>query len=292
MLGVGGPDEKSMKILHIVPGLQEAANGIAVAARLVAARQRRDGDEVALVDVRDVAAQTPAALAAFPVVWVHSMWLPATLRACHRVLCARRILVRMTHANLDPLRLRNRAGWKKALVAPFERALMRAADCVVVTCPAERAWCEAWGVPAGKIELFDLKAFFNLPEGRVPKPKASGRPLKVLFIGRAGDPLKGLRYLQRAVEELKVELRVETQAFGDAKEAAFAWCDVLCLPTLSENFGLVVAEALQRGRRVVVTDGATAWADDPRVVYVSGFREGDDMSRVQLLRDALQGMGA
>lgn len=292
MRGVGGPDEKSMKILHIVPGLQEAANGIAVAARLVAARQRRDGDEVALVDVRDVAAQTPAALAAFPVVWVHSMWLPATLRACHRVLCARRILVRMAHANLDPLRLHNRAGWKKALVAPFERALMRAADCVVVTCPAERAWCEAWGVPAGKIELFDLKACFNLPEGRVPKSKASGRPLKVLFMGRAADPLKGLRYLQRAVEGLKVELRVETQAFGDAKEAAFAWCDVLCLPTLSENFGLVVAEALQRGRRVVVTDGATAWADDPRVVYVSGFREGDDMSRVQLLRDALQGMGA
>ena len=34
---------------------------------------------------------------------------------------------------------------------------------------------------------------------------------------------------------------------------------MLVLPTLSENFGLVVAEALERGKRVITTDGAPVW---------------------------------
>ena len=83
-----------------------------------------------------------------------------------------------------------------------------------------------------------------------------------------------------------------SDAVGEAKEAAWAWCDVLCLPTLSENFGLVVAEALERGKRVIVTDGAPAWAPagtdyGGRLLYVRGYREGDDVTRVSLLKSAL-----
>lgn len=37
---------------------------------------------------------------------------------------------------------------------------------------------------------------------------------------------------------------------------------MLVLPTLTENFGLVIAEALERGKRVITTDGAPAWGDD------------------------------
>ena len=72
------------------------------------------------------------------------------------------------------------------------------------------------------------------------------------------------------------------------KERAWEWCDVLVLPTLSENFGLVVAEALERGKRVITTDGAPAWRDQPGVVYVEGFRDGSDESRVRLLAEAIR----
>ena len=81
-----------------------------------------------------------------------------------------------------------------------------------------------------------------------------------------------------------------SDAVGEAKEAAWAWCDVLCLPTLSENFGLVVAEAFERGKRVITTDGAPAWEDcagDGRLVYLKGYRDDDDETRVRLLKEAL-----
>ena len=94
-----------------------------------------------------------------------------------------------------------------------------------------------------------------------------------------------------------VELKVVSNARGGEKEAAFAWSDVVCLPSLSENFGIVVAEALARGKPVVTTDGAPAWKDEPRtaadgsvrLVYVEGYRDATPEIRVRLLKDALLG---
>lgn len=118
-------------------------------------------------------------------------------------------------------------------------------------------------------------------------------------------PLKGVRYLERAVADLNgagggghaptggagcaVELRIESHVFGAAKEAARAWCDALCLPTLSDNFGLVVAEALERGKFVITTDGAPAWGDlkPCQGIYIKGFRNGSESDRIALLKDAI-----
>ena len=87
------------------------------------------------------------------------------------------------------------------------------------------------------------------------------------------------------------------------KETAYQWCDVLVLPTLSENFGLVVTEAFERGKRVITTDGAPAWGGDSLefrvqslefggeiwsgyggwLIYLKGYRDGTDEARVRLL---------
>ena len=82
--------------------------------------------------------------------------------------------------------------------------------------------------------------------------------------------------------------------FGEEKEKVWDWCDVLVLPTLSENFGLVVAEALERGKRVITTDGAPAWGDDNdyggRLIYLKGYRDGTPEERVRLLKTAIEGV--
>ncbi len=107
--------------------------------------------------------------------------------------------------------------------------------------------------------------------------------LKLLYVGRL-HPLKGVEFLFEAVPQdcklvvvgkdegegrklqeiaarrgLNVEFRGVVSE--EDKEAAYQWCDVLILPTLSENFGLVIAEALERGKRVITTYGAPAWGD-------------------------------
>ena len=71
-----------------------------------------------------------------------------------------------------------------------------------------------------------------------------------------------------------LQLKVVSNAFGDELEKVWDWCDVLVLPTLSDNFGLVIAEALERGKRVITTDGAPAWGDNLSRVEVEMWREG------------------
>ena len=225
--------------------------------------------------------------------WVHGMWTPRCWRACLKALLSGRRLVRMTHGSLSPVYLRYQSPLKKRLVAPIERWLFARCDRVVVTGDWERTWCEQWGVK-GPFEIVDLKRFFNLPtdaSGQRALPK--GRPLHLLYLGRR-HPLKGLNVLESAIQAISqspnspITLRIVSDAFGEEKERVWAWCDVLVLPTLSENFGLVVAEALERGKRVITTDGAPAWEGQPGVVYLKGYRDGTDARRVELLLQTIR----
>ena len=111
--------------------------------------------------------------------------------------------------------------------------------------------------------------------------------LKVLYLGRI-HPLKGVDVLREAVEGLDVDLRVESEVFGEEKERALEWCDVLVLPSMSENFGFVVAEALMHGKRAVATDGAPAWENQEGVAYVRGYRDAPHDEQIRLLREALK----
>ncbi len=344
---------EEMKILHVVPGLDNPFNGIAVAAKLIAGEQAAE-----MVDAREFGKIKD--LAKYEEVWVHSCWLPMTLKACRRVVEAKRPLVRMTHANLDPVRLRYH-GWKKWLVGPIERYWLRKADRIVATCDAEKAWIEAYlGKKCPEIVVEDVKRFFDFSRkeriGRVEERgnfisrvervdrvegesfgfRASGSgserdesnsqltthnsQLNLLYLGRR-HPLKGVEFLEAAVRQLQnstrstrstrlnIELRIVSDAKGEELEKVWDWCDVLVLPTLSENFGLVVAEALERGKRVITTDGAPAWGDGlnrveraervdgelrtgfgGRLIYLKGYRDGGEKERVRLLKDALMMM--
>ena len=284
-----------MKILHVVPGLNEGCNGIAVAAKLFAGQQFKLGNEVDFVETRDfISSSFTLDFRLFDEIWVHSMWLPITILACLKALRTDKKLVRMTHGNLDPVRLRYH-GWKKRLAAPVERWLLRKAEKVIATCEAERQWILAFEPRVKAVEVVDLKRFFRLDETKA-KSEVEQRNLHVLYLGRL-HPLKGVRYLQQAVAELNassststsfLHLRTVSDHFGAQLERDWEWCDVLCLPTLSENFGLVIAEALERGKTVITTDGAPAWdCGGERLIYIRGFRDGSDRERVESLKRAL-----
>ena len=275
------------RVLHVVPGLDNPCNGMAVVARKLA--------DIHGAEVSEARGIARSAISAVDEVWVHSTWMPAVWRACRLAICSGKRLVRMTHGNLDPMRLRiGRA--KKFLVGSFERHWLRSALKIVATCREEKSWIETYlGERCPEIEIVDLKRFDWYGGGvrEAVATKKQGSPLRVLYMGRR-HPLKGLQYLEEACFPM-FELRVETDAVGGEKEAVFDWCDVFCLPTLSENFGIVVAEALARGKPVITTDGAPAWADEPRtdadgnqrLVYIKGYRDAPPAVRVQMLKQAL-----
>ncbi len=117
------------------------------------------------------------------------------------------------------------------------------------------------------------------------------RNKEILFLSRV-HVKKGINFLIDAVAELKSELhgytvriagegeetyinelkrrasdlgiadiiRFEGGVYGDRKWELFRQADLFVLPTHSENFGIVVAEALASGTPVVTTKG-TPWGD-------------------------------
>ena len=265
-----------MKIIHICDGW-EPFNGAANIARMIAGEQAAKGAETALcrwVGVRELRAADE--------VWIHCGWKPCLWWAA---LWAKKANW-MPEACYDPLRLAYH-GWKKRLAGPIERWALRRCERIVATCKAEAEWIRAYEPRAKNILVMDLKRFFGAAEA--PSKRREG-PLHLLYLGRR-HPLKGVEYLESAVERIDdVELKIVSGAKGAELERVWDWCDVLVLPTLSDNFGLVVAEALERGKRVITTDGAPAWRSDDydgRLVYLEGYREGTAEKRVQLLREAI-----
>ena len=262
------------------PGMDDAANGMAVVARLLSSDDAFRGEYV-----------------------VHGAWLPSVWLRCLAAMMRRPGgYLRMAHGAYSPVYLNGSGSMKKRIAGPVERFFLRRAKRIVVTCDAERGWVERYlGARRPPVEVVDLRRFFRLGSGgRVGLAGRAGRAMHLLYLGRR-HPLKGVSHLEEAVRGLDgVELRVVTDARGEEKERVWEWCDVLCLPTLSENFGLVVAEALERGKRVITTDGAPAWADEARVdaegrlrlAYLDGYCGASGPERVRMLRDAIAAMEA
>ena len=108
-----------------------------------------------------------------------------------------------------------------------------------------------------------------------------------------------LAEVQRLIQQYGFEDKVEVMRplYGQEKEDMFADAELFVLPTHSENFGMVVAEALARSLPVLTTTGAPwselkqrncGWWVDPTVEGVAnGLKEALDLPR-----GALRRMGA
>jgi glycosyltransferase involved in cell wall biosynthesis len=282
-----------MKTLHIVPELNEA-NGVFVVANLIA-REQGDAEVESLNEgLSKIFDKTVEE------VWVHGMWLPKQWLACKSAIKLGKRLVRMTHGSLSPIYLKRQSPLKKSLVGFIERYYLRKADKIVATCEAERKWIQKYlQNRSPEIEGADIKHFFDLRDDNFDFRREE-RKLNFLYLGRR-HPLKGLDLLEEAIKDLEgVEFKIVSNVFGEDKERIWDWCDVLMHPTLSENFGLVVAEALQRGKCAVTTDGAPAWhignENDAReirlgyggkLLYLNGYSKLSREDKINFLKDAI-----
>ena len=309
-----------MRIVHFCAGL-EGWNGMANTARQFVAEELARGDESRLTNDVGVVERTER----IDRVHIHGTWLPVLWKVAKLTKRKGAELIVRPCGNYDPIRIRCGAikRLKKWLVGPFEHAMLNRADFVQCTCAAEAEWVKAYH-PSAKVELTDLRRFFRLDGGEGLGRRSRSTvddSLHVLYLGRR-HPLKGVEFLERAVGEIglgqrsrstvDVDLRIVSNHFGEELEKDWTWCDVLVLPTLSENFGRVVAEALERGKRVVTTDGAPIWGEGlelrvgsggvksvgvgseiwsgygGQLIYLKGYRDGTDEERVELLKRAIE----
>lgn len=200
------------------------------------------------------------------------------------------------HGMLEPWAL-NRSAWKKKIVgALWEHGNLRRARCIRVTAPTELESVRGFGLknPVALIPNgVDVDDFARLPGpatlGELGRELEGRRA--VLFLSRV-HPKKGLPLLLKAwsrlsraregwalviagpdevghtrrLKELASSLGVERSVifcgplYGERKLAALSLAELLVLPAYSENFGVVVAEALAAGLPVLTTRG-TPWKD-------------------------------
>lgn len=233
------------------------------------------------------------------VVHVHSNWTFPVWWACHCARVSGTPFVMTPHGCLDSVRLRLSA-WKKRLAGLFDTYYLKRAAVIHATCEAEAEGVRTYlGRTPRQPEIVvipngvDVEAFWGVADRagfdrRFPACKGAR---VVLFMSRL-HPLKGLDYLleawrcvagdhpgwclmiagpdekgygerlKRKVQSLGLESRVTFcgPVYGEEKVQVMQNAELFVLPTRSENFGIVVAEALACGVPVITTKGAP-WSE-------------------------------
>jgi glycosyltransferase involved in cell wall biosynthesis len=213
----------------------------------------------------------------------HGLWLMPNVRAGWEAARVRKPLIISPRGMLSPAalmfsRLKKRAFWRL-----LQGPVMRGAACIHVTSEQEYQEIREFGL-ATPVTI--IPNGIDLAEPRA-EPRKRDSPHRVLLsLGRI-HPKKGLDRLIRAWARIEAvrpnwQLRIvgpselghrdqlsalvtalgvtrvsiEEAIYGQAKQAAYRDADLFVLPTLNENFGLTVGEALASGTPVISTKGA------------------------------------
>ena len=218
-------------------------------------------------------------------VHIHGLWRLHYAQAARWAFRAGRPAVVSVHGMLHPLARAEQSGSKQIARRLFQDTVLRRARCLHVTAAAEADEVRRLGF-TGPFAVIPWGV--DVPDAEdTPPATGSDGTRRVLYLGRL-RPSKGLDVLLRAWAQVSVrvpdwrlaiagidvdgyqaslqalasELGVQNSVDwvgpvdGGARERAFAQAELVVLPSSYENFGLVVAESLARGVRVVATEGA------------------------------------
>ena len=259
----------------------------------------------------------------YDIAHVHGLWSPELHQAIRKIRAAGVPYVLSPHGMSAPWSFRHK--WWKKWPAWFlyQRDDMKAAAAIHCTTELEAKW-------NGK-----FNACFVVPIGTFMPPEIEsldkGGVLRVLFVGRI-YPVKGLVNLVRAAEILKlagvsaVRFRIvgPNQAghqeellslatslgvadlfdwagpkFGDELAVEYDACDMLILPSFTENFGAVVVDALAHGKPVLasrytpwetlVAHKCGWWVDNAPGSLAETFKNILSLSREQMRQMGVRG---
>ena len=270
-----------------------------------------------------LAARMPRLAAAHDIVHIHGIWQFPDWAAAAAARRAGVPYVITPHGSLQPARLRKSRFKKRASSVLADRAMLNQADCLHATAADEADAFRLFGyrgpialIPNGITQPLPIdsgRADALAEAWRREFPETRGRRI-LLFLSRI-EPIKGVTTLARAwaecarefpdwhlvvvgpderghVQEVQAILRaggvfdrttIAGPLHGDRKTGAYLASDLFILPTISENFGLVIGEALAHRLPVITTTGAPWpgiverrcgwWIDPSQAAVTAAMRE-------------------
>jgi glycosyltransferase involved in cell wall biosynthesis len=264
------------------------------------------------------------------VVHVHGIWLMPNVEAGRIARRSGKPLIVSPRGMLAPEALRISRTRKQLFWKLLQEGAYAGAAAWHATCEAEADEIRNFGVHAPISVISNGVDVFSACNGRELTP-APTRGKTLLYLGRV-HPKKALPVLVQAWAQVSgdftdwrlrivgpdenghaAELRelasklgaericIEPPVFGALKQAALSEASVFVLPTLNENFGIAVAEALGAGTPAIVTKGAPWsglvqercgwWIDHGAVPLASAMREAMRMTCTDLEEMGERGRG-
>lgn len=207
----------------------------------------------------------------------NGLWELGNFRAARLAMKYRKSLVISPHGMLEPWALSYHRYRKRVAWFLYQKSLLQYASGILVTAESERSGVEK--ILPGKRSAL---APNGIELGDYPFDPSAQRKKQVLFLSRL-HPIKGVEMLIKSWAELlppgwKLLIVGEGEAsyvrslkeqarglpsvrfcgpvYGPQKAQLYAESRFFVLPTFSENFGIVVLEALASGCPVITTTGA------------------------------------
>lgn len=224
------------------------------------------------------------------IIHVHGIWSPSTHWAARLARHNGIPYVMQPHGMLEPWALNHHKYRKNIAISLYQRKDLMQAQLLLATAVSEYEAIRAFGLTNPVAILPNGVDFPSYTEScKADLLETQVRQRKFLFLSRI-HVKKGLLNLLQAwklaqldgwvleiagpdegghlaqvmakVKELGIESSVNYigEVDGNQKEQTYLGADVFVLPTYSENFGIVVAEALSYGLPVITTKG-TPWQD-------------------------------
>jgi glycosyltransferase involved in cell wall biosynthesis len=230
------------------------------------------------------------------IVHVHTLWSPLNVAARYACRKHNKPYVLMPHGMLDPYSLSVKALKKSVYMKFFESRNMARAERMIYTTSEEENLAALAGLrlPRGAIVPLGAQASPTSADDLRLQflksyPQAEGKR-RLLFLGRLHykkgldrilDALQRVRQAipnvllivagtgeakyEENIRQLVRSLALDDHVIfaghldGELKWASFAAAELFLLPSRQENFALTVAEAMQMGVPVVITDKVNTW---------------------------------
>lgn len=215
----------------------------------------------------------------------HNIW---TMQECYAFMVRKKYpktrFMLSPHGTLSKYSLSTGSKLKPFYWSLLQKSILKGADCIHATSEGEYEDIRRLGI---KVPVAVIPNGINLPF-KIDKPNKDTHTFT--YLGRihpekglemlleawgivsrqlgnwrlkiAGpDPVDYKKYLQSIILNRSLKnVDFEPTVFGDSKQRLFNETEVLVLPSPSENFGMVVAEALSSGVPVITTSG-TPWSE-------------------------------